>query len=310
MPIIDVHAHHVPESCLELVGYTPGRGGGMEGDIVDLSARIADMDRQGVEMQAVSGVGGVFSRDLATARAYNDGMAESLARYPDRFVAMAVAPLGEPEHAPAEVERAVKGLGMYGVAIGTNVNGKNLDAPELGPFFAKVEELDVPMFIHPVAPQLGSDRLGQYHLSNLIGNVSETAVAAACLIFGRVLDEFPRLKPYLAHGGGSCPFIRGRWDQGWRARGEGGLPTAPSTYLRRLYYDALTHSHQSLEYLVRFVGADHVMLGSDYPYNMGDLDPVRQVESAPGLSAAEKDQVLRTTAAEVFKLSVSSSPSP
>ena len=302
MPIIDVHAHHVPPSVLDLVGYEPGRGGGMAGDIVDLAVRVADMDAQGVEMQAVSGVGGIFGRDLATARAFNDAMAESLAHYPDRFVALAIAPLAEPEAAASEVERAVKDLGMRGVAIGSHVDGRNLDDPALGPFFRKVEELDIPMFIHPVAPQLGLDRLGRYHLANLVGNVTETAVAAASLIFGGVLDEFPKLKPYLAHGGGSCPYISGRWDQGWRARGEGGMPTAPSAYLKRLYYDALTHSHQTLEYLVRFAGADHVMLGSDYPYTMGDADPVRQIESAPGLTDAEKREVLSETASEMFKL--------
>lgn len=302
MPIIDVHAHHVPPSVLDLVGYEPGRGGGMAGDIVDLSVRVADMDAQGVDMQAVSGVGGIFGRDLATASAFNDAMALSLARYPDRFIALAIAPLAEPESAPSELERAVKDLGMRGVAIGSNVNGRNLDEPEFGPFFKKVEELDIPMFIHPVSPQLGLERLGRYHLANLVGNVTETAVAAASLIFGGVLDEFPKLKPYLAHGGGSCPYISGRWDQGWRSRGEGGMPDAPSAYLKRLYYDALTHSHQTLEYLVRFAGADHVMLGSDYPYTMGDADPVRQIESAPGLTGGEKREVLSETASEMFKL--------
>ena len=303
MPIIDVHAHHVPASVVRLVGYDTGRGGVMQGDMVDLSVRIADMDSQGVEMQAVSGVGGTFGRDLETARAFNDAMAESLAPYPDRFVGLAIAPLAEPESAPSELERAVKDLGMRGVAIGTHVNGKNLDEPEFGAFFRKVEELDIPMFIHPVSPQLGLERLGKYHLANLVGNVTETAVAAASLIFGGVLDEFPRLKPYLAHGGGSCPYISGRWDQGWRSRGEGGMPDAPSAYLKRLYYDALTHSHQTLEYLVRFAGADHVMLGSDYPYSMGHADPVRQIESAPGLTDGEKREVLSETASEMFKLS-------
>ena len=303
MPIIDVHAHHVPESVLGLVGYTSGAAGGASliGEMTDLAQRVADMDRVGVEMQAISGVGGVFGRDLATASAYNDAVAISIARYPDRFVAMAVVPLGEPDKAPAELERAVKELGMVGVSIGSNVHGKNLDQPEFGAFFAKAQELNVPMFIHPVAPQVGLDRLGSYGLDNLIGNVTDTAVAAASLIFGHVLDEFPRLKPYLAHGGGSCPFIRGRWDRGWRARGAGdGLLSAPSEYLKRFYYDALTHSHEALEHLVRFVGAGHVMLGSDYPYDMGDPDPVRQIESAPGLTDVEKRQVLRETAVEVF----------
>ncbi len=302
MPIIDVHAHHVPPSVLDLVGYEPGRGGGMQGDIVDLSVRIADMDSQGIEMQAVSGVGGTFGRDLETARAFNDAMAESLAPYPDRFVALAIAPLAEPDSAPSEVERAVKDLGMRGVAIGSNVNGKNLDEPEFGPFFRKVEELDIPMFIHPVSPQLGLDRLGKYHLANLVGNVTETAVAAASLIFGRVLDEFPRLKPYLAHGGGSCPYISGRWDRGWRSRGEGGMPAAPTEYLQRIYYDSLTHSQRALEYLVRFAGSDHIRLGSDYPYSMGEPGPVQEVESTPGLSDGDKRQVVRETATEMFKI--------
>ena len=302
MPIIDVHAHHVPASVVHLVGYDTGRGGVMQGDMVDLSVRIADMDSQGVEMQAVSGVGGTFGRDLETARAFNDAMAESLAPYPDRFVGLAIAPLAEPESAPSELERAVKDLGMRGVAIGSHVNGKNLDEPEFGAFFRKVEELDIPMFIHPVSPQLGLERLGRYHLANMVGNVTETAVAAASLIFGRVLDEFPKLKPYLAHGGGSCPYISGRWDHGWLSRGEGGMPAAPTEYLQRLYYDSLTHSQRALEYLVRFAGSDHIMLGSDYPYSMGEPGPVQEIESTPGLSDGEKREVLSETASELFKV--------
>ena len=216
MPIIDVHAHHVPESCLGMTG-GPLPADRRVGDITDLARRLSDMDAMGVDVQVMSAWMGFYSRDLETARRHNDALAASVATHPERFVGLAIVPLAEPEHAPRELERAAKELGLRGVEIGTNVLGQNLDGAELGPFFSKAEELSLPIFIHPVN-QLGIDRLGSYRLENLIGNVTETAVAAASLIFGGVLDAFPRLTVYLAHGGGSCPYIRGRWDHGWQAQ--------------------------------------------------------------------------------------------
>jgi aminocarboxymuconate-semialdehyde decarboxylase len=156
-----------------------------------------------------------------------------------------------------------------GVAIGSNVDGVNLDAPEFGPFFKTVEALGVPIFIHPVNA-LGADRLAKNELNNFIGFVTDTAVAAGSLIFGGVMKAFPNLKIYLAHGGGTCPFIRGRWDHGWEHRLKGPkIGKAPSEYLKLFYADALVHSKQSLEYVVDVFGKDHIMVGTDYPYDMG-----------------------------------------
>ena len=301
MPVIDVHAHHVPEECLDIAG-GPMPADRRAGDITDLDRRLADMDAMGLDVQVMSGWMGFLSRDAATARAHNDSLAGSVAKHPGRFVGLAVAPMAEPEEAPAEVERAVRELGMRGVEIGTSVLGANLDEPAFGPFFRKVEELGVPIFIHPVNPTLGVERLGKYRLENLIGNVTETAVAAASLMFGGVLDEFPRLLVYLAHGGGSCPYVRGRWDHGLRAqplnaRGE----RTPSEYLRMLYYDALTHSADALEYLVGLVQADHVMLGTDYPFAMGEPHPVQAIEETV-LSFAEKQAIIGDNASELFHI--------
>ena len=301
MPIIDVHAHHVPESCLDMTG-GPLHADRRVGDITDLARRLGDMDAMGVDVQVMSAWMGFYSRDLETARRHNDALAASVATHPERFVGLAIVPLAEPEHAPRELERAAKELGLRGVEIGTNVLGQNLDGAELGPFFSKAEELSLPIFIHPVN-QLGIDRLGSYRLENLIGNVTETAVAAASRSFGGVLDAFPRLTVYLAHGGGSCPYIRGRWDHGWQAQDLKTRNTRrPSDYLKSMFYDALTHSADALEYLVAGVGAGRVMLGTDYPFAMGEHHPVEAISEVAGLTDAQKRSIMSDNAAAMFDL--------
>ena len=150
MTVIDVHAHHVPESLLDLTtGLVQSR---QVGAMTDLDERIADMTGMGVDVQIISPWMGFFARDLAVARRHNDALAESVSKHPTRFRGLAAVPMAEPEQAPAELERAVRELGMCGVEIGTAVLGKNLDEPEFGPLFRKVEELGVPMFIHPRQP--------------------------------------------------------------------------------------------------------------------------------------------------------------
>ena len=140
-----------------------------------------------------------------------------------------------------------------------------------------------------------------YHLGNLIGNPTEDAIASASLIFGGVLDAYPGLRIYIAHGGGSCAFLAGRWDRGWRVRPESRehLRAAPSTYLRRLAFDSLTHGDAQLDFLLRQAGASQVMLGTDYPYDMGEPDPVARIE-AQGLGDADRDRVLGGNAAAMF----------
>lgn len=299
---IDVHAHYIPESCLELVGMGP-EPGALVGDITDLGKRLRDMDAMGVDIQAVSPWLGFLNRDLATARRMNDGIAQAVRLHPNRFVGLAVVPMSSPTEAAAELERAVKELGMRGLGIASNVDGRNLDDQEFAPFYSKVQELDVPVFIHP-ANVLGMDRMGSYHLGNLLGNPTDTAAAAASLIFGGVLKEFPRIKFYLAHGGGSCPFLRGRWEHGWRIRQEAraNIDKPPSEYFRLLYFDSLLHSVPALNYLVETVGVERVMLGTDYPFDMGDHDPVKTIASLPHLSDGQKEQIFGGNAAALFKI--------
>ena len=299
---IDVHAHFVPERCREIPGPQPDQSS-MEGDITDLGKRVRDMDAMGVDMQALSPWMGFLNRDLAIARQTNDGIAEAMDRHPGRFLGLAAVPMSSPEEAAAEVERAVKDLGLHGVGIGTNVGGTNLDAKEFAPFYAKAQELDVPIFIHPV-DVLGVDRLKSYYLVLLLGVPTDTAVAVASLIFGGVLKEFPRLKFYLAHGGGSCPYIMGRWEQGWRVRPETRvhIDRPPSEYFKRFHFDTMLQSTAALNFLVESVGVERVLMGTDYPFDLGDHHPVDSVTAVPHLSDGQREQIFSGNAAALFKL--------
>ncbi len=302
---IDVHAHYIPEGCLELGDMVPDPST-LVGDITDLGKRLRDMDAMGVDIQAISLYPpwvDVLNQDLAAARRINDGIAQAVRLHPNRFVGLAMVPMSSPTEAAAELERAVKELGMRGLEIASNVGGRNLDDQEFAPFYSKVQELDVPVFIHP-ANVLGMDRMKSYHLGNLLGNPTDTAAAAASLIFGGVLKEFPRIKFYLAHGGGSCPYLRGRWEHGWRIRQEAraNIDKPPSEYFRLLYFDSLLHSVPALNYLVETVGVERVMLGTDYPFDMGDHDPVKTIASLPHLSDGQKEQIFGGNAAAIFKI--------
>ncbi len=324
---VDVHAHYIPETFVRPADNGFGvqiggngdpeaalemfvRAAGFDGEqLYSIGRRLSDMRAQGVDMHVLSPPPHLFlysldpDRALALCRRINDAFAETVRRHAQSFVAIADVPLQSPEAAAGELERAVKELGMRGVEICSNVNGMNLDDRGLWPFYAKMQELDVPAFIHP-SGVLGADRLRNYYLVNLIGNPTDTAVAAASLIFGGVLKEFPRIKFYLAHGGGSCPFIRGRWEHGWRVRPEGKLhiEKPPSEYFGQLYFDSLVHDLPALNYLVDTVGPERVMLGTDYPFDMGDYDSVRTIGSLPHRSAAEKERVYGGNAAGLFRL--------
>jgi len=222
------------------------------------------------------------------AAAYNDGMAEMVRSHPDRFVGLATLPMQDPERAARELERAVTALGLRGAEICTHINGRDLDHPSLHPVYAAAARLGVQLFLHP---QNWGDmrRLRDFHLWNLVGFPTETALAASRLILGGIFEAFPGLRVILAHGGGYLPYQVGRLDRGYDARREvhDRLPRRPSEYLGNLYCDSLTHSPLSLRFLLDRMGEDHVVVGSDYPFDMGDQAPVETVRALHLASGVE-----------------------
>ena len=211
-------------------------------------------------------------------------------------------PMHAPELALKELERAAKLPGMRGMYLATNVNGSELDDKRFWNVYAKAEALGWPVFLHPV-DTIGRDRTSHYYLRNLLGNPYDTGVAAASLIFGGVLDAFPRLEVNLPHAGGAFPGLIGRLDHGTKVRPElKHMKRLPSEYLRRFTYDTIGHHDRINLNLVRLVGADRVVLGSDYCFDMGLADPVGTVQRLDGLTGTERDQILGRTAARLLHL--------
>ena len=281
-------------------------------DFYTAERMIQDMDRWGMAMAGISAAPPTLSywadpgaaRDLAPA--INDSIAARVAAHPDRFVGLATVPLQDIDASVLEIKRAVQGLGLSGCMIGSNVNGKNLDHPDFHPFFAAIAELGIPLFIHPYIPA-GVERMQDYYLHNLIGMVGETGLAIASVIYGGVLVRWPNLKLVFAHAGGVFPYIVGRMDHGYRVRERecgAAIPELPSTYFTQLYFDNITFNPRALRYLVDLVGADHILIGSDYPFDMGPADPVGEVTGNAYLSAQEQRQITGATAAALFGLPV------
>jgi aminocarboxymuconate-semialdehyde decarboxylase len=206
----------------------------------------------------------------------------------------------DPERAVAELRRAMGQLGLRGAQIGSHVEGRNLDDPALEPLWAAADELGAFILVHP-QKIAGGDRLKSFYLKNLIGNPLDTTIAAASLVFGGVLERHPNLKFCFAHGGGFMPYQVGRMNHGWSVRPEGkvNLKHKPEDSIRRLYFDCILHSEPALRYLVETFGADHVLLGSDYPFDMGMLDCVSQVR-ALGVPAQDRDTILGAAAVRLL----------
>jgi aminocarboxymuconate-semialdehyde decarboxylase len=269
-------------------------------EIVELGPRLQAMDESGVRCQAISGWMDLSAYELDAGQAagfvrfQNDTIANIVKQHPDRFVGLCGAPLQDGERAAAELERAMQQLGFRGVEIGTNVAGWNLDTPALEPFWAAAESLGAFIFIHPFNTlDVVTPRLRPYYFNNLIGNPLDTTIAAASMLFGGVFERHPNLKVCLAHGGGYLPYQVGRLEHGYRVRREpkARVQRPPSEFFKLLYFDTLTHSPESLEFLVKRVGADHVLLGSDYPFDMG-ADPVAAVNALPDLSNEDREAIL------------------
>jgi aminocarboxymuconate-semialdehyde decarboxylase len=290
-------------SLIEVAGvpYRPFPRGGH-----DVERRFADMDAAEVDMHVLSAApqtwlyGQEASVGAAAAAIQNDEIARLTKEHPARFSGIATLPMQAPDKAADELRRAMRTLGLHGAMIGSNVGGKNLDDPSFEPLWAAAAELDAWMMIHP-GNVAGADRLRSYYLGNLIGNPLDTTIAGACLIFGGVLERYPNLNFVMVHGGGFIPYQGGRWVHGWHVRPEPKvhLKHSPEPELGRFHYDTITHSKPALEFLVSSAGANRVFLGSDYPYDMGTGECVRQVRAAD-ISAADRDTILGGHAAAIL----------
>jgi aminocarboxymuconate-semialdehyde decarboxylase len=268
------------------------------------------MDRMRVDRQAVSVAPPQFyywadpALGRRLARMQNDHLAELVGKYPDRFSGLATVPLQDVDAAVAELDFAVAELGLSGVEICTNVNGLDLDDRRFRPFFARAAELGVVVLIHPHGFTSG-ERLMDYYLTNVIGNPLESTIALSRLIHGGVFEELPGLRVCVVHGGGFLPFYASRMDHAWRHRPEGRhhIPDRPpSSYLRGIWVDCLVYDPAHLAFLVAQMGADRVVVGTDYPYDMGDDDPVGLVEATPGLSEEDRARILGANAAGLLGL--------
>jgi len=276
-----------------------------------IEVRIADMDRMGIDIQAVCpapqqtyywtepGLG------LEVSRMINDRLAQIVATWPDRFVALGTVPLQNVGLAVAELERCVKQLGLRGVEINPNVAGRELTDPSLNldRFFAKARELDIVIFMHPIGFTQG-ERLMDHYLNNLIGNPLDTTVGTSHLIFGGVMERHPGLKIVLPHAGGFLGHYWARMDHGWRARPDCRtiIKKAPTTYLKKFYFDTITFDPEMLRNLIDKFGAAQVLLGTDYPFDMGEEDPVGLINSVPRLPSAEKERIMGGNAVRLLKI--------
>lgn len=316
MTIVDVHTHFLPPFVVE-----EAKGDGVFGvrehdgwlvhpqgyrypvvrEFVDPGAKVADMDRLGIDVSVLSIAPPLFfyEEDPAEAAVFaeraNDALADLVAGE-ERLLGFATLPLQDGERAAAELERTVREHRFVGAQIGTNCGARPIDAPELDPVLAAAESLGVPLMLHPyyVGPK---PMLEDFYFTNSIGNPLDTCIAAARLIHSGALDRHPDLKVVLVHAGGFMPYQLGRLDHAFLVRREPrvAVEREPSSYLGRFWFDSITHSDASLGFLVSLVGTERIVLGTDLPFDMGDpvpLERIRRVGVDPGELGATAEALL------------------
>jgi aminocarboxymuconate-semialdehyde decarboxylase len=276
-----------------------------------IETRLRDMDRMGIDMQTVSPAPNqcYYWTDpelgLELSRMVNNRLAEIVATWPERFVALGTVPLQHVDLAVAELERCVKQLGLRGVEINPSVNGMDLTDPrlKLEKFFAKAQALDVIIFMHPIGFTQG-ERLVDHYFNNVIGNPMETTIAASHLIFDGVMQRHPKLKIVLPHAGGYLAHYWARMDHGHRARSDCRtvIKRPPSYYLAKMYFDTITFDPEMLRHMIGKYGPGHVLLGTDYPYDMGEEDPLGLIGSVRGLKRADRLMIEGGNAARLLKI--------
>lgn len=322
--IYDVHAHCIPSSLrawIESSGDSVGaalvegeRGtcvrfgdvqtGSMHPFIGDMDRRIVEMDRMGVDVQLLAGWIDLTGYDLepaagtAYARVHNDLLAAEASLHPDRLIPMATVPLQDPGAAADELARAMTELGAAGVQIATTVGSQWLDQADLDPFWEAAAELGALVILHPMRPLDGVD-LDRYFMDNMVGRPAETTIALAGLIFAGVFERHPGLRMCAVHGGGFLPFQIGRLEKGASAKpglAAANLSHSPRHSFEALYVDTVVHDPAVLRFLLDTVGADRVLVGTDYPFEMGESDPVALVDRTRNLTPDERNAVLTDNA--------------
>ena len=304
---VDMHAHVAVARVAEIVAphlknvtdplvqaSTPETQALMAKQAADIRERIGTtddrfrvMDDMGIDIQLVCPAPPQIYYNLPleigvqAARTLNDGIAEYVGKHKDRLVALGGVPMQDGNEAAKELERGMKQLGFKGAEVLTNVNGKELSDPAFAPFWKKAEELDALVLIHPTGftqPQ----RFARFYFNNVIGNPLDTTMALHYLIFDGVFERHPKLRVIAVHGGGYLGAYPGRIDHAWGARSDahGDLPNSPTTYLKRnVWFDTIVFTPHQLEALVKTYGVDHVILGTDYPFDMTEFDPIEHVVS-------------------------------
>jgi len=290
---IDAHSHFLPKEALDELGieieeiapkkYRMKIGerkvGPLPKGFFDIDERVKEMDELGIDFQVFSVTHHLFGynyeKGLAgkVARVQNDALAKVHRAYGDKVACNGTLPLSYPDLALKELEHIYHDLELPGIEIGTNITGKNLDSPELFPIYEKLQEYDMPILVHP-NDILGRDRMKRYYLPIVVGTLLETTIAIASVIFGGVLDKFPRLKFIFCHGGGAVPYQIGRLQRALEVRDEckGLVRGRAIDYLKKIYVDTVVFDDDSLDFLVKRMGPENVVLGTDYPFNMGEWD--------------------------------------
>jgi aminocarboxymuconate-semialdehyde decarboxylase len=339
MRTVDIHGHFLPPACLreirrhdqfygisiittpqeeEYISVKSIPGGPRTEQRIPLllcqyeaGEILKDMDAKGLELRALSPMQFLFfywveaGDALELIRLVNDASSD-FTRNHDRLIPMGILPMQNIDLAISEMERIVEKLGMRAVEIGTHFGDIELDDPRLSPFYEKAQEMNILLFVHPY-DVLGMDRMGDYFLRNLAGNPFETALVISRIIFGGVIARHPKLKLLFSHGGGAISSILGRLDHGYAQRKEcrRNIQKPPSEYMKSLYFDTVTFNKDALELIVKIAGPQNIVLGTDYPFDMMESDPISFIEGTGFLSEKETSKIRGENALRLLNFATS-----
>lgn len=327
--VIDLHAHIVSPEAERLVADCPEKKGELDAAVrfmgresaevnvcqikelgpklTVVAERLAAMDNMGVDVQVISPSPSQYYHwaevELAGAlvRAQNEHIAATCEQYAGRLAGLGAIALQHPESAVRQLRYAVKELGLYGVEVSTWIAGRDLADPAFEAFWAAADELGCIVFVHPWGTSLG-ERLNQHYLANIVGQPIETTIALSHLIFSGALDRHPGVKIVAAHGGGYLPSYIGRSDHAFAARSDSRkMARKPSEYLKQIYIDSLVYTPEALRHLIAEAGAEQIVVGTDYPFDMGHYDPSGLVHSVPELTQAQREAILGHTAERLLQ---------